>query len=68
MVCQCRVSQEGVDLETKLTNAEVSRKNHQTFAESGVDLSEMSSDFVGCMCGIFGKSRPYNLFEDISKF
>jgi len=45
MVCQYRVSQEGVGLETKLTNAEVSRKNHQTFAESGVDLPETELKF-----------------------
>jgi len=52
MVCQCRVSQEGVGLETKLTNAEVSRKNHQTFAV-GLTVQKLSSDLVGCMCGIF---------------
>jgi len=31
MVCQCRVSQEGVGLETKLTNAEVSKKKSSNF-------------------------------------
>jgi len=69
MVCQCRVSQEGVDLETKLTNAEVSRKNHQTFAESGVDLSETELRLSRVhVWNILGNPGPITCLEDVSKF
>ena len=53
MVCQCRVSQEGVGLETKLTNAEVSRKTIKLLQKVGLTYQKLISDLVGCMCGIF---------------
>jgi len=64
MVCQCRVSQEGVGLETKLTNAEVSKKKIiKLLQRVRLTFQKLSSDLVGCMCGFFlGNPGPITLF------